>query len=127
MSRLILSNEFYSNPFGFLFCQFQLSRIISLIPYSARQPSSRSAFAPFPVPRLYVTRPVVLDRLKSVHVASSEVNDVDVVPDAGAIQCVIVIPENMQLLQLSRCTQSNTRPLISLAIYRNQSLGVVKK
>ena len=69
----------------------------------------------------------VLDRLESVYVASSEVNDVDVVPDAGAIQCVIVIPENMQLLQLSRCTQSNTRPLISLAIYRNQSLGVVKK
>ena len=40
----ILSNEFYSNPFGFLFCQFQLSRTISLIPYSARQQSSRSAF-----------------------------------------------------------------------------------
>ena len=38
---------------------------------------------------------VVLDRLKSVHVASGEVHDVDVVPDAGAIRCVIVVPENM--------------------------------
>ena len=69
---------------------------------------------------------VVLDRLKSVHVASGKVHDVDVVPDAGAIRCVIVVPENMKLLQLSRCTLSNTRPLMSLAIYRNQSIGVVK-
>ena len=70
---------------------------------------------------------VVLDSLKSIHVASGEVHDVDVVPDAGAIRCVIVIPEDMQLLQLSRCTLFNTRPLMSLAIYRNQSIGVVKK
>ena len=70
---------------------------------------------------------VVLDRLKSVHVASGEVHDVDVVPDAGAIRAVIVIPENMQLLQLSRCTLCNTRALMPLAIYRNQSIGVVKK
>ena len=70
---------------------------------------------------------VVLDRLKSVHVASGEVHNVDVVPDAGAIRCVIVVPENMQLLQLSRCTLGNTRPLMSLAIYRNQSIGVVRK
>ena len=70
---------------------------------------------------------VVLNRLKSVHVAPGKVHDVDVVPDAGAIRCVIVIPENMQLLQLSRCTLSNTRPLMSLAIYRNLSIGVVKK
>ena len=70
---------------------------------------------------------VVLDRLKSVHVASGEVHNVDVVPDAGAIRCVIVIPENMQFLQLSRCTLCNTRALMPLAIYRNQSIGVVKK
>ena len=70
---------------------------------------------------------VVLDRLKSVHVASGEVHDVDVVPDAGAIRCVIVVPENMQLLQHSRCTLCNTRPIMFLAIYRNQSIGVVKK
>ena len=70
---------------------------------------------------------VVLDRLKSVYVASGEVHDVDVVPDAGAIRRVIVIPENMQLLQLSRCTLCNTRPIMFLAIYRNQSIGVVKK
>ena len=50
---------------------------------------------------------VVLDRLESVHVASGEVHDVDVVPDAGAIRCVIVIPKKMQLLQLSRCTLRN--------------------
>ena len=70
---------------------------------------------------------VVLDRLESVYVASGEVYDVDVVPDTGAIRCVIVVPENMKLLQLSRCNLSNTRPLMSLAIYRNQSIGVVKK
>ena len=70
---------------------------------------------------------VVLDRLESVYVASGEVYDVDVVPDAGAIRCVIVVPENMQLFQLSRCNLSNTRPLMPLAIYRNQSLDVVKK
>ena len=70
---------------------------------------------------------VVLDRLESVHVASGEVHDVDVVPDAGAIRCVIVVPENMQLLQLSRCNLCNTRPLMTLAIYRNQSIGVAKK
>ena len=70
---------------------------------------------------------VVLDHLESVHVASGEIHDVDVVPDAGTTRCVIVIPKNMQLLQLSRCTLSNTRPLMSLAIYRNQSIGVVKK
>ena len=70
---------------------------------------------------------VVPDRLESVYVASGEVHDVDVVPDAGAIRCVIVIPEYMQLLQLSRCTLCNTRPLIFLAIYRSQSIGVVKK
>ena len=70
---------------------------------------------------------VVLDRLESVYVASGEVHDVDVVPDAGAIRAVIVIPENMQLLQLSRCTLCNTRALMPLAIYRNQSIGVVKK
>ena len=35
---------------------------------------------------------VVLDRHKSVHVASGEVHNVDVVPDAGAIRCVIVVP-----------------------------------
>ena len=45
---------------------------------------------------------VVLYHLESVHVASGEIHDVDVVPDAGAIRCVIVIPENMQLLQLTR-------------------------
>ena len=70
---------------------------------------------------------VVLDRLKSVHVASGEVHDVDVVPDAGAIRAVIVIPENMQLLQLSRCTLCNTRHLMPMAIYRNQSIGVLRK
>ena len=69
---------------------------------------------------------VVPDRLKSVHVASGEVHEVNVVPDAGAVRSVIVVPEDMQLLQLSRCTLSNTRPLMSLAIYRNQSIGVVK-
>ena len=70
---------------------------------------------------------VVLNRLESVYVASGEVYDVDVVPAAGAIRCVIVVPENMQLLQHSRCTLFNTRPLMSLAIYRNQSKGVVRK
>ena len=70
---------------------------------------------------------VVLDRFESVYVASGEVYDMDVVPDAGAIRSVIVIPENMQLLQLSRCTLCNTRALMPLAIYRNQSIGVVKK
>ena len=70
---------------------------------------------------------VALDRLESVHVASGEVYDVDVVPDAGAIRCVIVVPKNMKLLQLSRCTLCNTRPFMSLAIYRNQSIDVVRK
>ena len=60
---------------------------------------------------------VVLDCLKSVYMASGEVHDVDVIPDAGTIRCVIVVPENTQLLQLSRCTLCNTRPLMSLAIY----------
>ena len=45
---------------------------------------------------------VALDCLQSVHVPSGEVHDVDVVPDAGAIRCVIVVHENMQLPQLSR-------------------------
>ena len=53
---------------------------------------------------VYCETTVVLDRLESVYVASGEVYDVDVVPAAGAIRCVIVVPENMQLLQLSRCT-----------------------
>ena len=61
---------------------------------------------------------VVLDRLESVHVASGEVHDVDVVPDAGTIRRVIVIPEYMQLLQHPRYNLSNTRPLMPLAIYR---------
>ena len=70
---------------------------------------------------------VVLDRLESVYVASGEVYDVDVVPDAGAIRCVIVVSENMQLLQLSRCNLCNTRHLMPMAIYRNQSIGVLRK
>ena len=70
---------------------------------------------------------VVLDRLESVYVASGEVHGVNVVPDAGAIWCVIVVPEDVQLLQLSRCNLCNTRPLLSMAIYRNQSIDVVRK
>lgn len=35
----------YSNPFGLFFCQFQLSRHMSSMPYSASQPSSFLALA----------------------------------------------------------------------------------
>ena len=58
--------------------------------------------------------------------ASGKVHDVDVVLDAGAIRCVIVIPEDMQLLQLSRCNLSNIRHT-AVAIYGNQPIGVVIK
>ena len=35
----------YSNPFGLFFCQFQESRHMSSMPYSASQPNSRLALA----------------------------------------------------------------------------------
>ena len=72
---------------------------------------------------------VVLDRLKSVHVPSGEVYDVDVVPDAGAIRRIIVVSKKYSFLSLREAPcqiwhltynyHSSSSPVIALVLIVN--------